>query len=325
MTHDGFRAAPHGRRTAISVLVVVGLLMSACTSSTSSTAPSSPVTAAIPPAGTANGSMVDINTGKITPLPTSIARSGTYYAVSPDHTMVAYSNCCSPSDPLYVANIDGTGIRQITVEGQDAYGAQWFPDGSVLLYQQRDASTQKLGNLFVQNVATGQRTQITNFDQTQSWGWWFTFPSFWQGSKYVLFQLPSGDPSNPTWDLWDVPVTGGTPGLARRDAGWGGLAYGLASSKGDFAYLSPVSKDDFTGGGLWIDSWDLRAVTPRALVSEGHLTWLRWSPDGSRISYTDGASIFVVNVATGSTTKVAEGGNAEWFDDNTLIVGNPNN
>jgi hypothetical protein len=34
MTHDGFRTALLGPRTAISVLVVVGLLMSACTSST---------------------------------------------------------------------------------------------------------------------------------------------------------------------------------------------------------------------------------------------------------------------------------------------------
>ena len=34
----------------------------------------------------------------------------------------------------------------------------------------------------------------------------------------------------------------------------------------------------------------------------------------------------MLNVATGSTTKVAEGGgNAEWFDDNTLSIGNPTN
>ncbi len=31
----------------------------------------------------------------------------------------------------------------------------------------------------------------------------------------------------------------------------------------------------------------------------------------------------MVNVATRAVSKVAEGGNAEWFDDHTLIVGNP--
>ncbi len=43
----------------------------------------------------ANGSMVDLRTGEITPLPTSIATSGDYYAVSPDHTTVAFSACCT--------------------------------------------------------------------------------------------------------------------------------------------------------------------------------------------------------------------------------------
>ena len=56
-------------------------------------------------------------------------------------------------------------------------------------------------------------------------------------------------------------------------------------------------------------------------MPEGHLKWLRWSPDGTRISYSDGGSIYVLDVATGSATRVADGGNAEWFDDHTLIVG----
>ena len=77
-----------------------------------------------------------------------------------------------------MANVDGTQVRQISAIGQDAFGAQWSPDGSMLVYQQRDGSTQLLGNLFVQDVATGLRTRLTNFDQTQPRDWWFTFPSF---------------------------------------------------------------------------------------------------------------------------------------------------
>ena len=33
----------------------------------------------------------------------------------------------------------------------------------------------------------------------------------------------------------------------------------------------------------------------------------------------------MLDVATSSARKVAEGGNAEWLDDHTLIVGNPTN
>ena len=61
------------------------------------------------------------------------------------------------------------------------------------------------------------------------------------------------------------------------------------------------------------------------MLVQGNLGWLRWSPDGTRISYREGRSIYVLNVDTGSATKVAEGGNAEWFDDNTLIVAHPGN
>ena len=74
-----------------------------------------------------------------------------------------------------------------------------------------------------------------------------------------------------------------------------------------------------SGGGLWISS--VGGGTPGAQVAEGRLTWLRWSPDGTQISYADGGSIYVLDVATGSATRVADGGTAEWFDDHTLIVG----
>ena len=272
--------------------------------------------------GAGFGSMVDIDTRAVTPLPPSITSSGAaYYAVSPDHTEVAYSACCAPPDPLFVANIDGTGIRRVTPEGQDAYGAQWSPDGSMIVYQQRDGSTQQLGNLFVLDVRTGQRTQLTDFDQSQQWDRWFTFPSFWLEGKFILFQLPRGDPNDPAWDVWYVPVAGGKPGLAERDAGWGTSAYGIAPFKRDIAYLSPINNDDFTGGELWVTSWDLRKVTPLAMVRGGHIRWPRWSPDGTRISYSESGSIYVLNVRTGATTKVAGGGSAEWFDDHTLIVG----
>jgi Tol biopolymer transport system component len=285
----------------------------------------SPSTSILP--GTAYGSMVDLNTGEITPLPPSIATSGTYYAVSPDHTQIAYNACCTQPGPVMVANLDGTGIHPLTAPGWDAYGAQWSPDGSKLVYQQRHASTYKLGNLFVLDVRTGQRTQLTNFDQSQPWDWWFTFPSFSSDGKWILFQLPRGDNANPIWDLRTVPVTGGQQNLIRPNVGWGGF-----SPDGKWlAYLSPVDAQSFTGGELRILTCDrcrpyaLQGGSAQALVRHGHIEWPRWSPDGARISYSDGGSIYVADVATGSATKVAEGSHAEWFDDHTLIVGNPTN
>jgi hypothetical protein len=302
-----------GAFAAAAALVVIAVAVYALTRSGTNEAPAHRPPISVP---TVTGAMLDLSSGAVTPLPASITSlEGSYYATSPDHTKIAYS----ASGPLVVANLDGTGLRQVSAPGWDADGAQWSPDGSTLVYQQRNASTYQLGNLFVLDVATGLRTQLTHFDQTQRWGWWFIYPSFSPDGRSILFHLPRGnlpkDLINRTWDLWSVPVTGGAPSLVRRNAGWGGY-----SPNGK--YLSPVNGHDFTGGGLWITP--VHGGTPRALVRAGHLVWLRWSPDGTRISYSNAGSIYVPNVATGSTTRVAKGGHAEWFDDHTLVVGSIN-
>ena len=62
----------------------------------------------------------------------------------------------------------------------------------------------------------------------------------------------------------------------------------------------------------------------RVLVS-GRAFGPTWSPDGTRIAYINLENepigrVFVVDVATGETTFVAEGTWAEWLDDHTLII-----
>ena len=187
------------------------------------------------------------------------------------------------------------------------------------MYQQRQAATLRLGDLFVQDVRTGQRTRVTNFDQTLRRDWWFTFPSFAADGRSILFQLPSGNGDRATWDLWSVPVGGGQQTLVRRNAAWGGYS----PDGKELAYLAPMDPTDFTGGGLWIAARRRReGSTPGAF--RGSLLAAVVSGRNPDL-YSDLGSIYVLNVATGATTQVAEGGNAEWFDDHTLIVGNPTN
>ena len=236
--------------------------------------------------------------------------------VSPDQTKVAYNPCCSWSTPVRMANLDGTHVHRVSAAGSDGVGEQWSPDGSLLVYQQRDGSSSELGNLFVQNLATGQRTRVTNLDQSQEWGWWFTYPSFSPDGKSILYQLPKGQTRNRSWDLWSAPVTGGKPTLVQRNAAWG--SYSPDGKR--LAYLSPLKEGDFTGSGLWIKN--VQGGTPQALVRDGGLQWVRWSPDGTRIAYSNGSAIYVVDAATGTTKKVADTvAHPEWLDDHTLIFG----
>jgi WD40-like Beta Propeller Repeat len=264
---------------------------------------------------------VDLRTGVITPLPNIMPDSNFSYEEissfrpSPDGTKLVFGKCCSSRGPTFIANVDGTGVRRVSPPwGPYAVGASWSPDGSMLVYQGRDLTG--LGNLFVVDLNTGETRQITHLRSfTERW---FTWPSFAPDGSTILFHMGRHrrhiGPSGQVWDLWSVAVSGGEPVLVRRNAG-----FGTYSPDGKtLAYLSPMSVDA-TGDALWLV--DSGGGDPRSLVQRGGLSWPTWSPDGTRIAYAVGADeIDVVVVATGQSTKVAEGATAEWLNDDTLIV-----
>lgn len=55
-------------------------------------------------------------------------------AVSPDGTKVAYVVESSVNYDIYIMNIDGTGVKQLTGDGRNSWPA-WSPDGTKLAYQ----------------------------------------------------------------------------------------------------------------------------------------------------------------------------------------------
>jgi hypothetical protein len=273
-----------------------------------------PSTATVPPTA-AMGSesfFVDVSSGRTAPLPASIAGAGIAYPVSPDGSQFAYNPCCGQAEiAAFVSDVAGTDVRKVTPNA--AYGPRWSPDGSSLVYHRHVGV---LGDLFVVDVQTGETTRVTHLDQpSRSLGWWFMAPTFAPDGRTILFHLARFASPGYVWDLWSVPVTGGDPTLVRRNAGFGSY-----SPDGEtLMYLSPIDDVDFTGDGLWVAPVDGGA--PRKLVEASDIALPRWSPDGTRIAYAQRSRIYVIDVASGVSTRVADGGVAEWFDDETLVVG----
>lgn len=268
--------------------------------------------------------LLDLETGEKTALPENLA-GGFNYVPSPDGTQLVFGTCCSGADVMTVANIDGTGERVLDApEGLNSYGARWSPDGTKLVYQARDgggddALTGDVGNLFVEDLSSGRSTQLTDLELNRAW-WWFLSPSFSPNGRNVIFHLPRSRSQATKWDAWAVPVTGGEPTLVLRNAAFPMLNSGQGPEGEEIAFVSPMP-DDFAGDSLMtgrpiLDS-DIRSTLVDAKDS---IWWPTRSPDGGRIAYEDGGSIYVADLVTRESSKVADGDTPEWLDDETLIV-----
>jgi WD40 repeat protein len=258
-------------------------------------------------------SFLDLQTGETTPLPESLL-GGSLYFVSPDQTMLVINSCCDPPNPVSIANVDGTDVRQVTPDGVDGFAARWSPDGSSLVYQGRNAATSEIGNLFVIDVATGVTTQITDLDPL-NYGGWSMHPSFGPDGETVIFHMPRGpdDGVRTRSDIWSVPASGGEPSLLVRDAGFG--AYG---ADGSLAYLDAPRG----GSSSRLMLADADGSDPRLLVEgQGSEIVFRWSPDGTRIAYSDTDGTHIVDVSTGEASLVAaDVGLLDWFGEDALLV-----
>jgi basic membrane lipoprotein Med (substrate-binding protein (PBP1-ABC) superfamily)/DNA-binding SARP family transcriptional activator len=255
---------------------------------------------------------LDLRTGARTPLPASLAMGGGY-AASPGGTKLAFGTCCSGADAVTVANVDGTDTRTLRApEGRNHYGAGWSPDGTKLVYQERNGASEDVGNLFVEDLSSGRKTQITVLELTTAWWWWMA-PTFSPDGRSVIFHLPRSSSEATTWDVWSVPATGGEPTLVLENAAQ--PAYFPDGNQ--IAFVEPTDSDLAGHTISIVDAQGSRRTLVRAQVS---IWFPTISPDGSRIAYQDAGTIYVVDVSTGTSSAVAPGDTATWLDDDTLIV-----
>jgi Tol biopolymer transport system component len=284
--------------------------------------PGPPVTPSGPPSV---DYVIDLDTGATRPLPKTIRRSrgfepaprrGRQYAASPGGSLLAYVGTSdNGSFQIFIAGVDGAGVRQVTHDPTGAESPAWSPDGASIAYEGHGSGTVR--NLFVLDVATGESRQVTD-TRRDLWG-----PQFTPDGSSLLYT--GGSFSAPV--LRTVPATGGKstlfigPGEGVTDAGNGSL-----SPDGSFVTFigggRPLSGEvEHCGPCRWVAHADgtERGVLLGCFDSSPAGTW---SPDGRRIVCVDGDEhgIIVVHVGTGRASRVAEGSSAIWLDRHTLLV-----
>jgi hypothetical protein len=265
-----------------------------------------------PPAGIVPETdyLIDLNTGEMTPLPESIARNSIpdWYAVSPDGTMVAYtSHDEAGRTQVFIASLDGTDSQQVTDDPRGAGVPDWSPGGTAIAYQA--SGDGDVNNIFVLDLATGGTSQVTHEKPKSGRG------------AVGLSSRRTVRPSSTT----SIVAQAGACGSCQSRAGEASCSSVATTTSKQAKERSPDGSMLAVGcfgltEGICIANAD--GANLRALVSDPSLFGPTWSPDGTRIAYYNGDTreVFVVDVATGESTVVAQGTFPHWLDDHTLIV-----
>jgi len=243
---------------------------------------------------------------------------------SPDGSLLAYVGTGDEGTPqIFIAGIDGTGVRQMTHDPTGAISPAWSPDGTMIAYA-RTGIRGGFTGLFVLDVATGESTQVTDGSGFMG-GLQFT-PD---GSSLLYTGITSTDDcSYPgCGHLRTVPIAGGPSTVL---IGPGTDAWEVLSSAGNGSLSPDGSLVTFNGVRvpadvtLWVANADGTGLRSLPACYDA-IPAGTWSPDGSRIVCNESqpptyAVIMVVDVATGDARRVARGVSAIWLDDHTLLV-----
>jgi Tol biopolymer transport system component len=143
----------------------------------------------------------------------------TQFAFSPDGSKLAYIGYVPPGYPqIYVKNIDGSGVTQLTYSegpGSGAYDPDWSPDGSKIAF------TGPGTEIYVINADGGNQTRVTSEPGAwafgPSWspdGTKIAYTRSYQGQQYEIFSINSDGSGTPV-NLTDNYV--GPPDYTRID------------------------------------------------------------------------------------------------------------
>jgi Tol biopolymer transport system component len=196
---------------------------------------------------------------------------------------------------LYVANADGSHIRRLDRFDGDKQTPNWSPDGRKLAIRWVPGDYEKPTPLLVLRKDGSVEVDLTKRTGLAGWS-----PSWSPDGERLVTAARSR--SDPSFCLYVMDADGTNvrritpPGREAQYATWSPTGDSIA-----FTYVEDGGFDLYT---IRADGSDLRRLTSDGAGGENN--WAMWSPDGKRIAWGRGESVWVMN-ADGSDRRIVTG------------------
>lgn len=251
---------------------------------------------------TANNVSLVVPEGGGDPVPTPI--NDLHPVVSPDGTKIAFTSNRPSADPadagstdpdLYIMNIDGTGLVQLTTNkpgqggamGAAEYEPAWSPDGTKIAYREGDGVN---ADLWIIDIATKTTKRLTGLTGTGSGPAGYDAEPAWSPDGT---RIAYANGKGPTVKIEVVDVATGVistlidePGVSDASPSWSPDGTQIAFRRGDEGAGAGIWRVPVAGGPATQLTDPLTDLAPTADEPAAYSDLLpSWSPDGTLIAF----------------------------------------
>ncbi len=236
---------------------------------------------------------------------------------SPDGTRIAFSDGRYGNQDIYTVTVPGGEVVRLTGDPRYEDFPSWTPDGRTIVYDRLDERWIRHDVMAIPADGSTPPRLVVSEPELFDYGGGraFGFAPVSPDGKRVLFKSQRSGQIN----YWTAPLAGGDPRPVAAEP--------AEQSEGtwspDGSHIAYVSNRDGTKG-LYVVS--AAGGTPKPLVSptDGVVSRIAWSPDGTRLSYTLGsttspADLYTVDVQSARTVQLTFS-TPPGFERNRLIT-----
>ncbi|AIG00227.1 amidohydrolase family protein [Alteromonas australica] len=260
---------------------------------------------------------VDIKGGNATPLIQDFAWN-IHPAISPDGKQVAFVSDRDGLSNVWVMDIDGTHLKQITREKKNIIHApKWSPDGEYLVVTKGIMSSRSIpaGEIWMYHKSGGDGLQIKARNSGKRDQQNIADPAFSHDGRYIYFTENTVPGSrfeynrDPLEGIFAITLYDRESGDERRYiSGTGGAVVPTPSPDGKYVAFVRRVKDktalflkDIKTGTETPLTFALERDMQEGFGSEGYFTYFDWTPDASAIVYWSRGKFHIIDVDSKET------------------------